>query len=593
LPQVVLSVLALLFLLLGTRLLSEPIVVYGFDGAAWFEHLQRMDALEAWRQRGETGWLEALRIADNYFPPGLHAVTNVLTTPFGHTLLSASATGVLWLLLLGCALGSCARSLTGRAGAGWLALAGGCLLPAAHAYAIHYYLDLPMTALLWLAVAVALRSWDERPLLGGLAVSGLVLSAALVKWTALALAVPLLLGALFCTTRGRQMECCRVGRRRLLGALVTACAGLLGFLVTLGLLGEGSSLDEMAHEIGLLSAAVPIGSPHSQLLGALFEAVFTGSGESHPRLPDASWYLNRVFFSVLSPLGSMAIGAGLLLWLARCRAGVGLAVGTVLGFGILHLGLIRLLDDRFLLPFAPVIVLLSAMGFATLKPNRRSWAVGLAGLLLFAVAVEFHHGVLPAPPVSRTDCFHSPEDQRPPMRQRGLWLADSDGQAGWASRQTARPAHMDIRLELMDVLRGCGVLQLREEGGNTDFAPIHEPIWFAYESQQGYLLEGTLPLQHHSGLCAEGGPALEAALLPVAPGEESSTHPCLAGWQRGPFWQLPPIPAPSNTKSCNEEGRYRVVRPEVRLSADDPRPSPGGLQLWLKNTPEDCASGGS
>lgn len=562
LPHLVLLALGLLFFLLGARLLNEPIVVYGFDGAAWFEHLQRLEVLEAWRQRGETGWLEALRIADNYFPPGLFLVTNVLIAPFGHTLFAVSATGVLWLLLLGCALASCARSLTGDASAGWLALAGGCLLPAAHAYAIHYYLDLPMTALLWSAVAVALRSWAERPLLGGLSVSALVLTAALVKWTALALAAPLLLGVMFCATRRSGRGPQRFGRRRLLGALVSAGGGVLGLLLILGLLGEGSSLDEMAHEIGLLSTDVPVGLPLFQFFGALFDAVQSGGGGSRAWLSDGSWYLNRTIFSVFSPLGSVSLGAGFILWLVRCRAGAGLVFGTVLGFCLLHLGVIELLDDRFLLPFAPVVVLVSAMGFSTLKTPVRSWTVGLVGLLLLAVALEFHHGVLPSPGASREEDRHSPEDDRPPTLRRGLWLADSDGQAGWASRRTAQPAHMDIRAELLDELRRRGVGRLREEAGHAGYAPLHEPIWLRYEGQDAYLLGGGLPIEHHSGLCTEGGLQSEAALLPVAPGEEASPHPCLEGWERGPYWDLPPFP------DSSKDGSTR---------------SPPRLQLWLSN----------
>jgi len=552
-------VLGLLFLILGARLLNEPIVVYGFDGAAWFEHLQRLDALQAWRQRGETGWLEALRTADNYFPPGLYLITNVLTAPFGHTLFAALATGGLWLLLLGCALASCARSLTASATAGWLALAGGCLLPAAQAYAIHYYLDLPMTALLWSAVAVALRSWDEHPLLGGLSVSALVLSAALVKWTALAYAGPLLLGAMFCAPRRSGVEPQRLGRRRLRGALVSAGGGVVGLLLILGLLGEGSSLDEMAHEVGVLSADVPVGLPPFEFLGALLEAVQPGGGGSRGWLSTGSWYFNRMFFSVFSPLGSVSFGVGCLLWLVRSRAGVELVIGAVLGFSLLHIGLIDFLGDRFLFPVAPVLVLVSAMGFSTLKPRLRSWTVGLVGLVLLAVALEFHHGVLPAPSSHlRLSGNPWPDDSHPTTPNRGLWLADSVEHRGWVSRRSAQPAHMDIRAELLDELRRRGVRRLREEAGHAGYAPLHEPIWLRYAGQDAYLRGGVLPIEHHSGLCAKNGPLPEAALLPVAPGEEASPHPCLEGWERGPSWELPPFPD----------------------SSDDGSPR---LQLWLSN----------
>ena len=64
--------------LLTLRMLDQPLVSYGEDGAAWIEHLQRLEVLSSWREHGPTGIIEFLRQADDYFPPGLHIITSLL-----------------------------------------------------------------------------------------------------------------------------------------------------------------------------------------------------------------------------------------------------------------------------------------------------------------------------------------------------------------------------------------------------------------------------------------------------------------------------------------------------------------------------------
>ena len=554
--------LGALLLILALRLSGSPVTAYGEDGAAWIEHIQRLELVLAWRDHGPTDLIEFVRSADDYFPPGLHLVTSVLTAPFGHSLASAVATGPLWLLLLGASAGHIAARLSPRPETFSIALAATALLPALHASSTRYYLDLPMTATLWLALALAVSTWDRKPVLGGLATAFTLLAACLVKWTALALAPFFLLAALLAPNQQGEADDVPspISWKRRLTALSSAgFFFVLGLFLLLELLGPGSSLAVMGHEIGLLSDLARTEAGGINLLYQLASGILT-AGDGLPEqssIERLGWYLGGLIRHCFGPLAFLLYGsAGLLLIVSSIRdhrsggrsiAPAMLPLATLLsGVLILQVFVIGVLDERFLLPLLPVFAIGAALGLASteLTPRHRTIGLSLAAVLLLLLAFDFHVAGLG-------------------LRQVGP--GDSVEQRGWSSVSTARDPRLSLRKQLRAALRDCSVRVIREDDAPPEYSPLHEPIWHRYEARLAEI-EDRAQTPQHLPLCEppEATEDIAQALLwPSRVGEVGAPLDCVTDVTPALRWilprGLPPLPVAPDDPATEHRGEPQIT----------------------------------
>ena len=423
--------------LVGWRVAVSGVQGYGSDGAQYIEHVERLKVLAMLRGGGSLDPLRLLVEADGSFPPLLHLGTVAAGALVGHGIGAATALSIGWLLLLGGAVGAACRTLGGR---GDVALAAVLLMPAMHGAAARYYYDLPMTAVLWVAVALALGAAGRpgRAGLVGVAAAG----ASLLKWAAIPFGAPMVLGAML----GRSAS----WRQRAVGlGVASAVSGglLLGFL---GAAGPDTSFSTHAQATwgdGPPSWVEPGGpGPVDLVLGRLGERVI-----------DAGWqglafYPLRLVTSVLSPGGVLALLA--LLWAGRrgLRPLLPLATVTVLGHAFVLLVVVPVWDDRFLLPAAPLLAVAAGLAFPWVRGPR--WGpvlLAIGGL----IALDFHVGV-EGPHNRPTVLLQDEGEHLPRTFARGLFAAASEERRGWSRRDEDRPERAAFRDALWAGILRCG-----------------------------------------------------------------------------------------------------------------------------------------
>jgi len=207
------AAIALTFVV-GRFVQGNPLSSAGGD-LVYVHHLARLRVAEAWHDLldGNVALIEFLQLSDGEFPPFLHITTLLLGSVFGHNAEVAILSGLLWLALLAVSVGWLTSTLT-RIGsaklapaqrahrrAGSLAAAIVLLMGSYQGFALRYYYDLPMTALLWAGLASITLFWDRRPLVAGFVSGSTVAAAALTKWTALPFGAAMAVGLVATTVR--------------------------------------------------------------------------------------------------------------------------------------------------------------------------------------------------------------------------------------------------------------------------------------------------------------------------------------------------------------------------------------------------------
>jgi hypothetical protein len=522
-----------------SRIARSGIQHYGLDGAPWIEHEARMRFLETWRASGEYDLLSLIRQADGYFPPVMHAVTTPLVAPFGHTDVAAAYTMVLWLLLLAAAVGVVGYRLSGDRSVASAAAVGTLLVPALHGFATRYYYDVPMTAALWVVVAAILVTWDRWPLLGGVLVGLLWVGADLVKWTSLIFGVFMVVGAWTSRTYEGRSWLRRTAALTITGVLSAALLG--GYLIATG--PEGSlrvMLDQMWGDLGERAIGGGIVS-----VAGVVDAVTDFVGQQGWRfgtaLPDGKWrfYPGGLVTSVLSPLLTLPVLALGALWAVRSRRGLGLFAVTILGQWLFVMGWVPVIDERFLITLVPCFVLAAAIGWRTLGFRARRLvgvAVVLAGLW---VGAEFHFGVPPLP-VEPVELIVSTNNQVPSTTARGLGLADSIEQRGWARWDTEKRVGFWERENLWRTMLQCGSRLVLEGPGVRDDERALGAYWVGYRSMRRELVEGERD-RFFSFHCRDHS-AVGLAVTRHLAGDDPEPGPCLGDrpWE---LWTTAPAPA--------------------------------------------------
>lgn len=497
----------------GARLWQAPIDGYGDSAAQYIEHLARLRLVLRIDQGVGPDPLSALVQLDGLYPPGLHLLTAALSPVIGHTAEAAVGTGLLWWAGLALAVGRCAATL--RPGAGPWAVAATAAVPALHASATRYYYDLPMTALLWVAVALVLGAVRGRALLRGGA-AGLVLAAAcLVKWSALPFGLPLVAGALLVLGRADRGAALRAGL-----AAATVGGGLVGLFVlggstSFGAMSGATFQPPVGADAGALARLA--GLPGGEALRAMLLQAAALDGA---RL---AFYPARMAATVLSPALALAAAPLLAAW-ARDRApGWPLLLVGGLGTGAFVLLLVPPLDDRFLLTLAPAVALAAGLGGAALPARARPPAAILGAVVSLLVAGDLH--LRPAGQPLHTQAGQLRDDALDGRRITWRPGAGSSWDLrGWARSDDARRDRTRLRAALDRRLSACRPADLAAAapGSITAFG---EDNWFAYRQALAALDGRTLGPRWPTGepaaatLAVRADPptALGAAAAPLPP----------------------------------------------------------------------------
>jgi len=524
--------------ILGARISAAPMQPYGADTAHYIEHTARLDVLQTLRElelgEGKSDTIRTMiEDLDGSFPPLLHLVTAALGALTGHAAEDVLWSGLLWLLLLAAAVGGIARYVSGSRLAAAAALCGTLLLPALHASATRYYYDLPMTALLWLAVFVLLRYRSRGVVVAGLLAGALLFVADITKWTALPFGLIMLAGAIFTSGDARRGGS-DGGRRATLRARLAAgaLAVLLSSLLVLGFLELAGNHDSFTAMLGDIGERGEIWGPQgvdsdrpAAIAGHIFRDLQPLSRE---RL---SFYGIRAVTSVFSP-GLLAITLLLTaVWALRSRRGWPLILITLVGQAAFLLLRIPPTDDRFLLTMAPALVLAAALGWERLGLRPRQVVGALVIGLGLAVAIDFHSA--------------DPADIQPPARALGqeelgdllLWgLNDSADQRGWARRDRQRDNRDAARESLWGQLSGCraDVIKVASERSVvSDHSARGDLYWLRYRALLDHL-EEERPQRRILLSCDEAhGDETEVALSAVRPDTRARRPRCIAatGWK--------------------------------------------------------------
>jgi hypothetical protein len=466
-----------------SRIYGTGLQPYGSDSAQYIEHLTRLETLDVWREPS-FGSLEFLRMADGAFPPLMHFVTLILGQFSGHAAHEVLWTGLLWLVLLAVSVASVTLSLSGSKRAAAAAFCGAMLLPSLHGAACRYYYDLPMTAVLWMAAAVAFATFVSRPTIGGFVTGMLLCAANLVKWTALPYGL-IMVGAV------PAMALIEGGKDRRWRFQHSLAASVLAIVVMGGLsalfiklVGPYDSFTAMLGEIG---TDAPHGAPagvDSLETGAVLSGIFARL--EAPTVARLAFYPSRLLASVFSPV---LLALTLLLsafWVRRDRRGWIAVMVIVLGQWLFVLLRVPPLDDRFLITAAPALLIPAAMGWDLLRPRLRV-ALGAAVLVVgFAVAMDFHFNDSPS---ARTVAPTRPSTDK--LSKIIRWgLADSVDQRGWVRRSQQAHDRQDVREALWAKLQRCTAQHFRLASGDPVVGGAGDVYWMRYRALYAHLEEG-------------------------------------------------------------------------------------------------------
>jgi hypothetical protein len=498
------------------RVLRDGVQSYGGDGAEYIEHAARLAVLENLRDRGLWSPWELLVTSDASFPPLMHLLTLPVGGLVGHEATAAAATGLLWLLLLAFSVGWIASAVVGRSSIAPAAAAATLLIPAAHGFATRYYYDLPMIALLWLAAALLAVAAHKRPLAVGVGAGLLLFAAAVTKWAAIAFGPPLLLGALLIGgLAGRDRP---VAPRVLAGVVCAVIAALLCLGFVHGR--EGDNSFAMMGRVAFAEGSPTDWDGDAEAPGAI-EAAIDRTTERFRALrgADLAFYPLRAAVSIFSPLLALLLAALVLRWLVVDRRGGWLVLAVLAGHAAFLLGVMPVLDDRFALVGAPVLVIAGVIGWTGLEPRLRSVVAAVALVVAAAVALDLHFGA-PAPWNAEVELLAPDRDDFPPTWARGLGLAGSVEGRGW-SRADATPDGRDpLREALWQAIVDCRADGLAVPLEEALITPGGDVEWFRYRGYLDRVVEGR-SAPSIGGLCAlpgqpwDGDGELDLIVLPA------------------------------------------------------------------------------
>ncbi|MBL8618433.1 MAG: hypothetical protein JNM72_22655 [Deltaproteobacteria bacterium] len=514
-----LAVLGLLALLL-LRIHSAPVDRYGDSAAGWIEHQARLRALHAAAEA--TGPLDLLKRADGLYPPGLHLLSAPLLWLAGPDPRAAGLIGPAALLVLAWGVGRWAEGL--RRGAGLPAALIAALTPALHGMSARYAYDLPMAAALWATVGWAAGP-RPRPLTSAIT----TLCAALLKWSALPLGLPLLLGA-------------AAGRRRgtaLFASALCVAAPVLGSLAGLASLEAMSSTTfqpPTGAKVLEAIAALPVVGPALAAMAAQAAALDAA------RL---GFYPSRLWWSCYGPAGALGLLPLVAMGLRARATRAPILVGTALSALFLLL-LLPPLDERFLVAWLGLPAATAGVGLTGLSARARGPALTCVAVVGLALAADLHAPGRWAPTLDPAELSLAAQGRGPGV---GLGPASAVDRRGWARTADRLPPRDALGDALRAVLRTAGAQRGRPVLSRDRLRlPEGEQNWWgAWQAA-----------------AAHAGEALQIELLPPGP---------LPPPRRGALLLLPAADAP--WAEPGDAAPPAGWRPCAPAQIDDPEGGPG------------------
>lgn len=458
-----------------------------------------------------------MRRFDGGFPPALHLITAAIGAVFGQESGTVVWTGLLWLALWGFAvvrLGA-AWSL-GPAGSGF-AGAVAMLLPAAHGLALRYYFDLPMGAFLVLSLA-AVRRFDREALPDdALAATLWALLACTTKWTAAPWFVLGSTATVLAGGGGHLFVRCARG--------LTPVAAVVLILLALG---DGSLAFQSVRSMAEGMASDARTAPPSALASVVGDGV---AGMLWTSLSPERWTACRVLFHPAAlvrawwaPLALIAAAPLLVSGLSRR----GPIRTFVLLFSALHLGvavgLIRVLDERWDLPWAAVTVLAVAAGFDHLRAPLAG-KLGAVTLLALLWAGTHHHFGTPPLWHSRLEVIGCSATIWPAWA--GLAPATTADGIALSRRDEEPPYDREEREALFEVIDVVAGERIAVVADGTLLGGRQDQAWLAYAVLEGRVLGGAMgrsvdPVKHNEDVgpadtAITAGPCADEARWPFTP----------------------------------------------------------------------------
>jgi hypothetical protein len=449
---------------------------------------------------------EVLAGIDGSYPPLLHVLTLIPGAVLGHRVEDLAWWPGPWILLLGLAVAGVARAWSDGEGSHWAGPISGALvmgIPAVQLSATRYYYDLPMTALLWAALAlVAMR----RGALGGV----LLAAAALTKWTALPFGL-VLLGSLLLLP-GRFPAVVR--------AILSwsSCLGLW-FLLRGGM----GSLIQMVTTFLPQDADVREGLREPSVL-----SVVQGSAD---RLLSVQWlhvglrfrwHWATLITAVLSPLFSAALVVLAVGRRAPLRP-VLFALSVCIGQWFFLAWLIPVHDQRFMLTAAPALVLPVALAVARgPHPAREACA-----LLLLAALVGIEASFGPRAPWNRPTEVLAGRSPSQRVEARGVFLTSSVDGRGWWRGDDTPPGCTEDRARVWAAVLGAAPSLLGTDDRGVLMGARAGSNWLGHESAAARILDG-VPLRGARHVQAVPQGAVDLFVMPEdlgAPGPAVQRDP--------------------------------------------------------------------
>lgn len=506
------------------RIEAEPMQPYGSGSAHYIEHVARLDVVRALRAGPDTPLGEVLDTIDDEFPPLMHVVTAGASALFGLEVRGVLWTSLLWLALLATCVGWTARALTHRPGAGAAAASALLLTPAFHGFATRYYYDLPMTALLWLTVAVAVSIWPRHRWTGTLLVGLCSLAVGLVKWAALAFGPGLVLGAALShrgTPRLKRVAWALLAGLLFLGLLWGTSKGL----------GPQNSLGAVTGEIITDWNHDP--NPAPALASAEAMSRWGDFFARHANPSRAIFYAGRTVGSIFGLWGFGLLLWCLVPWWRDGRSGLPLLLATGLAHGFFLLFVMPVVDDRFLLPLVPVLIVLAAIGWSA-WPKRRRRGVGAAAVLVgAAVLLDLHVGGPDWMATVVVEVPGEPERRVPSSPIRLLGLDDSVEQRGWTHRARQPDEQEALRERIWTDIAACGADALRIDEETPLAWAFGDWYWLQYRARLDELRGVSGPVEIREPCSGHVGEEVDLGITVSLPGRPD-THRCFPAseWAR-------------------------------------------------------------
>lgn len=460
------------------RVLDHPVEAYGDSAAGWIEHLALLRAIEDW-QGASGGPVARLLAVDHLYPPLLHVLTAPASVLADHRPEAAVLSMLGWLALLALSGAVLARSWGGPAWPVALALV---LTPALHAVSARYYYDLPMTALLWAAVALLLASarWPRgaAPWGGALGAGLLLAAASLTKWSALPYGAILLLALAAQAVRAAPAP---LGELARIGLAAATWGFLAGGFLALGATSYGA-MDGATFQLPPDAEAgwlAPLGE--LPLGRSLVPMAWNALNTDLERL---AFYPVRLVTSVVSPALLPWLLAGLGAWAWRGAPGRWLVGVGVLGQLAFLVFVVPPQDERFLLTPLPALVVAAAWGLCRLPAAR--WLMGAGVLVGLGVAADVHLGT---PRPEGEGLSRAVEGGRLGLRWTPrLGLSSSVGRRGWARADDRRPDREALREGLWEALQHCEAVVIGSPDSLID--PWGDQNWLSARAARARAEEG-------------------------------------------------------------------------------------------------------